>query len=189
MATLQAALTRPDLHAIQPLRPTECSDDALELDAAGLSLQAQPADLCAHVRQRSTPRSFFALVRRSDTRVLTYTNAGHLSPLLFRNGDVTALDSNGTVVGAFPFAKYTESCITLELGDLLVCYTDGITEPENAYGEMFGEERLIDLVKRHAGQNDHDLVQNVLESVRSWTGTPELHDDMTLLLARTVQPA
>jgi phosphoserine phosphatase RsbU/P len=93
------------------------------------------------------------------------------------------------VVGAFPFAKYTESCITLELGDLLVCYTDGITEPENAYGEMFGEERLIDLVKRHAGQNDHDLVQNVLESVRSWTGTPELHDDMTLLLARTVQPA
>ena len=84
------------------------------------------------------------------TRNLIYTNAGHLSPLLFSNGDVSSLDSNGTVVGAFPGAIYDESTLNLKPGDLLLCYTDGITEPENPYGEMFGEERLIDLVKKHS---------------------------------------
>ena len=56
------------------------------------------------------------------------------------------LESTGTVVGAFPMARYEEVTVTLEHGDLLVAYTDGIVEPENAYGEMFGEERLKDLV-------------------------------------------
>jgi serine phosphatase RsbU (regulator of sigma subunit) len=54
---------------------------------------------------------------------------------------------------------------------------------------MFGEERLIDLVKKHAAQDDHEIVKIVLDSVRSWTASPELHDDMTLLLARQVQTA
>jgi sigma-B regulation protein RsbU (phosphoserine phosphatase) len=120
------------------------------------------------------------------TRTLTYTNAGHLSPLLLRRGDVIPLDSNGTVVGAFPFSKYNESCIVLEPGDLLICYTDGITEPENAYGEEFGEARLVDLVKKNAHQNDTEIIRLVLDAVRGWNGSPELHDDMTLLLARQV---
>jgi serine phosphatase RsbU (regulator of sigma subunit) len=51
---------------------------------------------------------------------------------------------------------------------------------------MFGEERLIDLVQKHAQEDDQEIVRTVLEAVRSWTGTPELHDDMTLLLARQV---
>jgi sigma-B regulation protein RsbU (phosphoserine phosphatase) len=117
---------------------------------------------------------------------LIYTNAGHLSPLLFRNGEVQSLDSNGTVVGAFASAVYDESTIKLQPGDLLLCYTDGITEPENPYGEMFGEERLIDLVKKHVQRDDREILQIILEAVRSWTGSPELQDDMTLLLAREV---
>ena len=133
--------------------------------------------------------AFFFGLFDETTCTLTYTNAGHLSPLLFRKDEVTPLDSNGTVVGAFPFARYDESCVTLQPGDLLVCYTDGITEPENAYGEMFGEERLIELVKKHAAQDDHEIIRVVMDSVRSWTGSPELFDDMTLLLARQVQPA
>ena len=117
---------------------------------------------------------------------MTYTNAGHLSPLLIRNGEVLPLDSNGLVVGAIARAQYNESCLAIHPGDLLVCYTDGITEPENAYGEMFGEERLIELVKKHAHQDDSDIVRIVMDAVRTWTGTPELFDDMTLLLARQV---
>ena len=50
---------------------------------------------------------------------------------------------NGTVVGAFPFSEYDESRVEMKSGDLLVCFTDGITEPENEYGEMFGEDRLV----------------------------------------------
>ena len=85
----------------------------------------------------------------------------------------------------FPFRKYDESCIDLNTGDLLVCYTDGITEPENAYGEMFGEERLIELVKKHAHHDDEEIIRS--SSKRFEAGpAPELHDDMTLLLARQV---
>jgi phosphoserine phosphatase RsbU/P len=182
MATLQAAL-RAQISQYQPTRENECSH-LPELDTATLVSQLNQ-QLYAHTSPEKYATFFFALFDEK-TRNLTYTNAGHLSPLLFRNGDVVPLDSNGTVVGAFPFSKYNESCLIIEPRDLLVCYTDGITEPENAYGEMFGEERLIDLVQKHAQQDDQEIVHTVLEAVRSWTGTPELHDDMTLLLARQV---
>jgi sigma-B regulation protein RsbU (phosphoserine phosphatase) len=72
----------------------------------------------------------------------------------------------------------------LQLDDLLVCYTDGITEPENAYGEMFGEERLIEMVIKNAHLDSLVIIRTVMEAVRNWTGTPELQDDMTLLVAR-----
>jgi hypothetical protein len=75
--------------------------------------------------------------------------------MLVRDGTVTLLDVNGTVVGAFPFSEYEESRVTLRSGDLLVCYTDGVTEPENEFGEMFGEERLIELLLRNAQQPRH----------------------------------
>jgi sigma-B regulation protein RsbU (phosphoserine phosphatase) len=65
-----------------------------------------------------------------------------------------------------------------------VWYTDGITEPENEYGEMFGEERLIDFVARNADRPDHQIIEALLDSVRQWTGAPELSDDMTVVLAR-----
>jgi phosphoserine phosphatase RsbU/P len=120
------------------------------------------------------------------TGIFTYTNAGHLPPLLVREGVAERLDVNGTVVGAFPFAKFDESRLELKLNDLLVCFTDGITEPENEYGEMFGEDRLIDLIARSSHLNDEQIVEVVLESVREWTATDELQDDMTVLLARRV---
>jgi sigma-B regulation protein RsbU (phosphoserine phosphatase) len=107
-----------------------------------------------------------------------------LQPLLIREGAATLLDVNGLMVGAFPFAKYEESRVELRSGDLLVCYTDGITEPENEYGEMFGEQRLIELVSRNAKLDDAAIIQVVMDAVRQWTGAPELSDDMTLLLAR-----
>lgn len=185
MATLQAAL-RAQITAYAPSHENECST-VPEVDAATLVSKLN-RQIYAHTAPEKYATFFFALFNQ-DTRVLTYTNAGHLSPLLFRGAEVIPLDSNGTVVGAFPFAKYDESCLTLNPGDILVCYTDGITEPENAFGEMFGEERLIDLVKRNAHLDDGEIVKNILESVRSWTGTPELHDDMTLLIARQVQTA
>jgi sigma-B regulation protein RsbU (phosphoserine phosphatase) len=120
------------------------------------------------------------------TGIFTYTNAGHLPPLLVHEGVAERLDVNGTVVGAFPFAKYDESRVELKSSDLLVCFTDGITEPENEYGEMFGEDRLIELIARSSHLNDEQIIEVVLESVREWTATDELQDDMTLLLARRV---
>ena len=116
--------------------------------------------------------------------VFTYTNAGHLPPLVVRNGTVERLDVNGMVVGAFPLAKYSESRVELKCGDLLVFFTDGISEPENAYGEMFGEDRLAELISRHSHLNEDQIIEAVWKGVREWSGDGELADDMTLLLAR-----
>ena len=113
-----------------------------------------------------------------------YTNAGHLPPLLIREGMGHRLDVNGTVVGAFPFSNYDESRVEMKSGDLLVFFTDGITEPENEYGEMFGEDRLTDLIARNAHRSESEIIDLVLSSVHQWTASEELQDDMTILMAR-----
>lgn len=182
MATIQSAL-RAQVSESQPEHANECST-VPQLDSAVLVSKLNK-QVYAHTSPEKFATFFFALYDDA-TRSLTYTNAGHLSPLLFRNGAVVPLDTNGTVIGAFPSPPYGASCISIEDGDLLVCYTDGITEPENAYGEMFGEERLIDLVNKHSNAEDAEIIRIIFEAVRSWTGAPELSDDMTLLLARQV---
>ncbi len=128
---------------------------------------------------------YFALYDDSNG-LLTYTNAGHLPPMLVRDGEVTRLDVTGTVVGAFSFAEYGESSVRLKSGDLLVCFTDGVTEPENEFGEMFGEDRLADIVLKHSESESDKIMGAVMDSVRQWTGSPELQDDLTLLLARRI---
>lgn len=128
--------------------------------------------------------TFYFGVYDDTSSVLTYTNAGHLPPIVIRRGEVIRLDVNGIVVGAFPFAKYDESRMKLLSGDLLVCYTDGVTEPENEYGEMFGDERLIQVLQKNAGRDEEEIVATVIDSVLEWTGAGELQDDMTLLVAR-----
>lgn len=128
--------------------------------------------------------TFYLGVYDDNTSTLTYTNAGHLPPILIRNGTAERLEVNGMVVGAFPFARYAENELRLERGDLVIFFTDGISEPENPYGEMFGEERLTELVLRNAHLPESQIVDSVMNSVREWTGSDELQDDMTLLVLR-----
>jgi sigma-B regulation protein RsbU (phosphoserine phosphatase) len=128
--------------------------------------------------------TFYFGIYQEQTHSLMYTNAGHLSPMLLHAGDVTTLDSTGTVVGAFPFARFQERVVPLDQGDMLVAYTDGIVEPENAYGEMFGEDRLKDLLIKYASADSSEIIAHVMEAVNQWTGSSELQDDMTMVVAR-----
>ena len=130
--------------------------------------------------------TFFFGLYDDETRMLTYTNAGHLPPVLMRHGKPELLEVTGTVVGAFPFSPYGEKTIQLRAGDLLVAYTDGIVEPENEYGEAFGDDQLFDLLGRHADRDANDIIARVMEAVELWTGSSELQDDMTVLVARGV---
>jgi sigma-B regulation protein RsbU (phosphoserine phosphatase) len=128
---------------------------------------------------------YFAMYDESQ-HALTYTNAGHLSPMLVRDGRVSLLEPTGTVVGAFPFAVYEEKIVTLEHGDMLVAYTDGLVEPENAYGEMYGEERLQELLLKYNRTDSSEIIARAMEAVVQWTGSSELQDDMTMVVARRV---
>jgi len=130
--------------------------------------------------------TFYFAVYEESSHCLTYTNAGHLAPILVRGSNFQTLDSTGTVVGAFPFARFEEVSVPLEHGDMLVAYTDGIVEPENAYGEMFGEERLQDLVIKHAKADSSEIIARTMEAVNLWTGSSELQDDMTMVVARRI---
>ena len=149
------------------------------------------AGLVSHINQQlhasTSPEkfaTFFLAIYDDVTCDLTYTNAGHLPPILVRGGKATFLDVNGMVVGAFAHAKYEESRLRLEPGDMLVGYTDGVTEPENEFGEMFGEQRLIDLVIKHSSLEAPAIFHAVAEAVRQFTGSTELQDDMTMVIAR-----
>ena len=182
MATIQAALRMELRASLELAAPAHAPVNGFRLSTARMV-----SDLNQQLHATTSPEKYatfcFALYDE-DSGTVTYTNAGHLPPILIRNGAATRLDVNGTVVGAFPFAQYDESKVRLQSGDLLVCYTDGITEPENEYGEMFGEERLIDLVAKNADREDAKIIETVMEAVRQWTHSPELSDDMTVVVAR-----
>ena len=115
---------------------------------------------------------------------LVYVNAGHLPPLLIRDGQRTSLEVTGLVIGAFPGVRYESRSISLKPGDLLAAFTDGITEPENPYGEEYGEERLWDLLRRERDRPIDDIIAAVMEDVTAWVGGPIQQDDMTMLLMR-----
>ena len=88
------------------------------------------------------------------------------------------------VLGAFPNQPYGRGRVELQPGDLLAAYTDGITEPENAYGEEFGERRLTELLIRNARRPLEEVVTVVTEAASAWGNATEQQDDMTLLLLR-----
>lgn len=180
MATLQSAMRSQLRHCM----------DAATANGGGLpevSTAQLVANLNQHLYTSTAPEkyaTFFFSLYDDETGRLSYTNAGHLAPLLIRSGTARPLDVNGTVVGAFPNVPYDESHILLEPGDLLVCYTDGITEPENEYGEMYGEERLISLLCEHGGREPTEVASAVVDAVRRWTSSSELQDDITLVVAK-----
>src|SRR5271157_2991994 len=137
---------------------------------------------------RSTPAEKYATMflgrYDADSCALTYSNAGHLPPLVLGGNDrITRLETSGTVVGLFDGMSYEESSVHMEPGDIFVAYSDGITEPENEFGE-FGEERLIELIQRHRDQPLARISDIVTGAVADWIAGGEQPDDVTLVLAR-----
>ncbi len=116
--------------------------------------------------------------------VLSYSNAGHLPPLLIRGDDVQRLEVTGMVAGVFPDSTYESRQVELEPGDTLVAFTDGLTEPENAYEEEFGEQRFCEAVLRHVDRPSAEMIAAVMQEVIDWTGESSLQDDMTMLVAK-----
>jgi sigma-B regulation protein RsbU (phosphoserine phosphatase) len=176
MATLQSAL-----HA----QFYDGHNGSAALEAAGT------AEVVSRLNRQlyaSTPRekyvTLFYGVYDSATRKLAYTNAGHLPPVLFRRDRIQRLEGGGTVVGLFPSARYTQAEIEIEPGDLLLAFTDGMTEPENTYGQEFGEERLLDVAQRARSSPSEVMMNEIYRAVSDWTGSPELQDDMTLVVAQ-----
>jgi sigma-B regulation protein RsbU (phosphoserine phosphatase) len=128
--------------------------------------------------------TFYCAVYDDKSSRLSYTNAGHLAPILIRANEVQRLESNGTVVGIFPEYPFEQCDVSLQPGDLLAAFTDGITESENVQEEQFGEGRLIELLKRDSKRPLEEIIQNIMNAVGNWAHDPSMRDDITILLAR-----
>lgn len=184
MASIQSIM-RTQLSAIAP---------AMAADANGYSRRTySTSHMVSQLNQQlyanTSPEkyaTFCFLIYDEERKTLAYTNAGHLPPILIRNGAPHPLEVTGTVVGAFPMSRYEEQTISLDRGDLLMAYTDGISEPENVYGEEFGVDRMIELLIKHQDLPANEIIANVMNAVRNWHGEEEMPDDMTLMLARRI---
>jgi sigma-B regulation protein RsbU (phosphoserine phosphatase) len=128
--------------------------------------------------------SFFYAVYDDARSSLTYCNAGHNPPLYFHGETVTRLTTGGTVIGIFPDADFEQETIELSSGDLFFAYTDGILESVNEYGEEFGEERIIAILKANRERSVEELQRIIVQEVRAWAFEEERDDDMTLILAK-----
>jgi len=144
--------------------------------------------LLNHQLYESTPPEKYATLFLGiyDGRVhkLTYSNGGHLPPILIgEDGSIRRLEAGGTVVGLFDQMTYEEGAVEMRPGEILLAYSDGVTEPENDFGE-FGEQRLIDLVRENRHLPLPQISQIVTMAVDDWIGDKEQPDDVTLVLAR-----
>lgn len=128
--------------------------------------------------------TFFFAEYCDSTRGLRFANCGHLAGLLVRSdGEVERLEPTGTVLGMFEEWECGLESRELEDGDLLVLYTDGVTESANADGEEFGEARLMEALGCCAGFGVEDLIAGVVAAVRGFCSC-EQQDDITLIVAR-----
>jgi serine phosphatase RsbU (regulator of sigma subunit) len=118
-----------------------------------------------------------------DRGVLTYCNAGHFPPILFRqDGDVQLLETGGPLLGALQGAEFASGELTLEPGDTLVVYSDGVVECRNPEGEEFGLDRLIAAIPRAKQQSAHGTLMMLLAVVQEFANGYPMSDDMSLTL-------
>ena len=144
--------------------------------------------LLNHQLYESTPPEKYATlflgIYDGRSHHLTYSNGGHLPPILIgKDGSIRRLEAGGTVVGLFDNMSYEEGAVEMQPGEILLAYSDGVTEPENDFGE-FGEQRLIDLVRENRDLPLPQISQIVTSAVDTWIGDNEQPDDVTLVLAR-----
>ncbi|HVB33925.1 MAG TPA: SpoIIE family protein phosphatase [Patescibacteria group bacterium] len=177
---ISAALVMASLNAA--LRSLVLSNGDANLDTAALAARLN-RHLLLNTSDDRYATLFFA-VYDAATRILRYTNAGHLPPFFITGGRVEKLDRGGTVIGLLDHCTYEQASISVAPGSLLVVYSDGMTEPENSSGEQFGSERLIEEILRHRDEPPQQICSAAIEAVKNWCAPAEPFDDQTVLVAR-----
>jgi sigma-B regulation protein RsbU (phosphoserine phosphatase) len=124
----------------------------------------------------------------STARTLMYGNAGHNPPMVLRQGpeggSVSWLRPNGAAVGLVEDSTFRTDSVRLRAGDVLVFYTDGVTETRNPKDEEFGEERLAEMAQKHCGLPPSELIKRIREAIREFAGNAPPMDDTTMVVGR-----
>ena len=129
--------------------------------------------------------TFFFCVLDPATGLLRFANAGHNPPIVMRaSGEAQMLEGGGPVLGILSIAPYQEMSVELGPGDMLVLYSDGVTEATNTNYDEFGEERFIEVLQQNRDMNAAAIVEAVTKSLAEFTAGAPQADDITLLVAR-----
>ncbi len=170
---------------------------SLRASLRGMTLDA-PHDLAAMMEKvnrlvyeaSATNRyaTFFFATYNMQTRELIYVNAGHNAPFLIRrradNSQVERLEAGGPVIGLLPFAKYEEQRCVLQPGDLLLAYTDGISEAMTEREEEWGEDRMLAAAETFPDGCAQQVLEHLFAEADRFTGNASQFDDMTLLVLK-----
>jgi sigma-B regulation protein RsbU (phosphoserine phosphatase) len=171
MASLQASL-RSQING----RPDSVANVVSELNGA----------LCSSFGQERYTTLFCARLNPIDWN-LTYVNAGHVQPVLLRSsGEVHRLDCGGLPVGLFDSAAYEHANIRLQSGDLLACFSDGITEATNRDGQIWDENEIDKILSGNRRSSAAELVQKLVQGADNHMGTAEQADDITIVILRVL---
>jgi sigma-B regulation protein RsbU (phosphoserine phosphatase) len=174
MASLQASLRAEALRTPDELAPVVSNVNRLVYQASTSNRYA----------------TFFYAQYQPRTRELTYVNAGHNPPMLFRKcgaeWQLIRLTIGGTVVGLLESFPYQQDKVQLQPGDLLVAFTDGISEAMNPIDEEWGEDRLAESVKACASSPAREMLEHLMGSADTFAAGAKQHDDMTLVILRVV---
>ena len=194
---ISAALLMASLQALLRSHASQATEDLS-------AVISEVNRLLCSMTEESRFATLFCAVYEVSTRQLTYVNAGHNPPLLFRAGltrncteapvpgpeedstGILRLEASGTVLGIFPDGFYSHQQLVLEPGDTLIVYTDGVTEAQDNRGREFGEKRLSDIIWTESSLSPAGLQEKLLASVQEFVGETPIRDDLTLLLLRAV---
>ncbi|MBM3765902.1 MAG: FtsX-like permease family protein, partial [Acidobacteria bacterium] len=136
--------------------------------------------------QAKSYATFFYAQIDKETNQLRYVNAGHNPPYLWRgeNGEIVELPAGGTPIGLFPQMRYEEASVGLQKGDVLIAFTDGVTEAMNPSDEEFGEDRLKALLGDVAKLPIDEMSARIAAEMRGWIREAEQYDDLTFVLMK-----
>jgi len=140
----------------------------------------------------STESSKFATlfygILNPESNEIVFCNAGHNNPFLFSfDGNVKELKTGGLLLGGFPGSEYEEEKISINRNDLIVIFSDGISEAMNENEEEYGEERLKDFILNHRDEVPDKIIENILSNVKMFVGEAPQSDDITLLVIKRIE--
>ena len=128
--------------------------------------------------------TFFLARLHPQSGHLTYVNAGHNPPIVIGTAGLRRLSTGGTIVGAFPESVYEQETVALDPGDILVIFSDGVTEAFNEQWEEFGDDRLVACVTANCERLSEEMLGRIVDTVKAFTGNAAASDDMTVLVLR-----
>lgn len=129
---------------------------------------------------------FYCELTTSSNRLVLYSNAGHVEPIHYRADEESFrfLGSTGGILGIVPNQRYNVENTRLRPGDIMVITTDGITEAQNEANEMFGHERLIDIIKDNKNLSSKDIAMQIMEAVQHFSANSNYNDDKTIIVIK-----